>query len=187
MFFSDETKVCCFGLDGQESTWKLQGEALKHGGGHVMIWGCMSWAGVGRLVKIDSIMDKELYISILDEDLQGSLEDVGLTLQDIIFQQDNDPKHTAKATTKWLEEHDVLVMKWPFQPPDLNPIEHVWVILKRRLISEYEEPPSGIIELWERIQEQWHQISVDDIRKLIESMPDRCEVVIQDKGGHTKY
>ena len=76
-------------------------------------------------------------------------------------------------------------MVWP-QSPDLNPIEHLWNHLKRKL-GEYEEPPRGIQELWERVQKEWDNIGVEECRKLIESMPRRVEAVVKAKGGHTKY
>lgn len=43
---------------------------VKHGGGGVMMWGCMSSAGVGELVFIEGVMDKAYYLSILKENLK---------------------------------------------------------------------------------------------------------------------
>jgi hypothetical protein len=51
-------------------------------------------------------------------------------------------------------------MVWPAQSPDLNPIEHLWGYLKRRL-AEHEHPLNGIYELWERIQVEWEEIAVE--------------------------
>ena len=79
-----------------------------------------------------------------------------------------------------------MTMVWPAQSPDLNPIEHSWGYLKRRL-AEYEHPPNGILELWERIQVEWDKIPVEECQKLIESMARRIEAVLRAKGGYTKY
>ena len=77
-------------------------------------------------------------------------------------------------------------MKWPAQFPDLNPIEHLWNHLKRKL-GEHEEPPRGMIELWERTAKEWNAIPKEVVQNLIESMPRRVEAVIEAKGGYTKY
>ena len=58
---------------------------------------------------------------------------------------------------------------WPAQSPDLNPIEHLWNYLKRKL-AEYEVPPLGVLELWERVQEEWGKIKPEVYQGLIESM-----------------
>ena len=69
---------------------------LKFSCGNIMIWGCFGWDGVGYATKIDGRMDAELYVSILEDELQDSLNWWGKTIPDIEFQQDNDPKHTSK-------------------------------------------------------------------------------------------
>ena len=73
---------------------------VKHGGGS-MLWGCFSSAGTGKLVRIEGMMDGTKYREILEGNLFQSSRDLRLG-QNFTFQQDNDPKHTAKATLKWL-------------------------------------------------------------------------------------
>ena len=193
--WSDETKINRMGSDGRKWVWKKAGEDLsdrlvqgtkKFGGGSVMVWGCMLWDGVGYACKIDGRMDADLYVKILDEDLQASINYFGKTAEDIIFQQDGDSKHRSGKARDWFEENGFKVLSWPAQSPDFNPIEHLWDHLKRKL-GEYEVVPSGMLELWERVEEEWNKIEANVCQNLIESMPRRVAAVLKAKGGYTKY
>ncbi|MGH0128558.1 UNVERIFIED_CONTAM: hypothetical protein FKN15_040258 [Acipenser sinensis] len=86
-----------------------------------MMWGCFSSAGTGHLVKIEARMDGAKYREILQENLLQSAKKLKLGRK-FTFQQDNDPKHKAKATMEWLKNKKVNVLQWPSQSPDLNPI-----------------------------------------------------------------
>ena len=151
-----------------------------------MVWGCMTWDGPGNACHIKGKMDADLFVEILEDELQGTLEYYNLKPEEMIFQQDNDPKHTSKKAKNWFQSHEMRVMVWPPQSPDLNPIEHLWGYLKRKLAA-YPKPPGGVEELWERIQVEWEAIPVEECRKLIRSMPDRVKAVLRAKGGYTKY
>ena len=78
------------------------------------------------------------------------------------------------------------VLTWPSFSPDLNPIENLWAILKRRLAA-YESPPTSVSNFFERVSEEWNKIDQNLCKSLIESMPDRIQAVIKSKGGQTKY
>jgi len=99
----------------------------------------------------------------------------------VVFQQDNNLKHTSRLAKIWFEEHEVDVLEWPPQSTDLNPIDHLGFELKRRL-QLYEEEPTSMYELWERVQETWNSIPVETCVNLIESMPRRVNAVIKSKG-----
>ncbi len=151
-----------------------------------MVWGCMTANGTGYLCKIDGRMDAELYVNILNDELLQTMDFYGMDRKQVIFQQDNDPKHNSHRALKWLSSKGIQVLKWPPQSPDLNPIEHLWFHLKRRL-AEYEKVPSGMIELWEHVEAEWNKITQDTCLNLIESMPQRSAAVLKAKDGYTKY
>ncbi len=195
VIWSDESKFMLFGSDGRQYCWKKPDEPLrsphvkptvKFGGGNIMVWGCFSAKGIGNLCKIDGGLNAELYRQILAEDLMESISDWGLSVENIIFQHDNDPKHTANLTKDWLFDNGVTVLDWPAQSPDLNPIEHLWNEAERRL-RHLPERATGREDLWEKLQDVWNGIEVDVCLKLIESMPERVNDVIKAKGGYTRW
>lgn len=190
ILWSDETKINIFGTDGFKTVWRRKGEeysekcmvpTVKHGGGSVLIWGCMSAAGVRELHFIDGIMNSEMYCCILKDKMLPSLHALG---RRAVFQHDNNPKHTAKATVAFLKKNRVKVIQWPSMSPDLNPIEHLWGILKRQV---EHHTPSSIKTLKEVILEEWKKIDVVKCQKIVQSMPRRLADVLKSHGSHTKY
>ena len=142
--------------------------------------------GVGTLHCITGMMDRKMYQKILSEFLLGTLRDYGTNPGSIIFQQDNDLKHTAKSTREWFDEHGFILLPWPAQSPDINPIENVWDHLAHRLAKQSVQPKTED-ELWEALQEEWYKIDVGYIQKLYASMPRRVEEIIRRKGWNIPY
>ena len=115
-----------------------------------------------------------------------SIDKYSIDKSEVIFQHDYDPKHTSKKAKKCLEDLKLRVLKWPAQSPYLNPIEHLWDSLKRKLAG-YPEPSAGVHDLWNRTKAEWLKLSRDECLKLVESMPKRIRAVLKAKGGPTKY
>ncbi len=103
---------------------------------------------------------------------------------DFIFQQDLAPAHTAKGTKSWFNDHGVTVLDWPANSPDLNPIENLWSIVKRKM---RDTRPNNADDLKAAIKETWASIPPQQCHKLSTSMPRRIEAVIKAKGVPTKY
>jgi transposase len=195
VIWSDETKINRFCSDGRSWCWVRGDESqnprqfkqtVKHGGGSIMIWGCMTSQGLGCMCQIVGTMDQHLYKQILQDELIGTIELFNMDVERVVFQQDNDSKHKARIVQEWLNEQPFEVLEWPPQSPDLNPIEHLWAALKRRL-NRYERPPNGMIELWERVQVEWYKIDKETCLRLVESMPSRINAVLKSKGMWTDY
>ncbi|CAK9820118.1 Transposable element Tcb1 transposase [Anthophora quadrimaculata] len=196
VIWSDKTKINRICSDGMSWCWIRKNErlkprhvkqTLKHGGGSLMFWGCLTAFGVGSLHRINGIMNQYLYKDILQDHLVDAVENMPFEEKNVIFMHDRDPKHTAKSVKNWLSTKKFSVLDWPAQSPDLNPIENLWGLLKRRLRDSYDSQPTSITDLYNRIQEQWEQISPDYCKKLVESMPKRISAVLQAKGLWTKY
>lgn len=192
VIFSDESKFNIFGSDGKKMVWRKKGTALaeknllptvKHGGGHVMVWGCMSSNGVGKLHFIDGIMNAKMYLDILEHNLNQSAEMLGIK-DNFYFQQDNDPKHTARIVKEWLLYRVQNKLETPPQSPDINPIENLWAYLDKKV---RKHKISNKIDLKRILEKEWYSISSEYTKNLIESIPRRLKAIIENKGLPTKY
>ncbi|KAJ4432198.1 hypothetical protein ANN_20814 [Periplaneta americana] len=190
--FSDESKFNVFGSDGRQMVWRKLKEEMKtknlratvnQGGENVLIWGCMSASGVGELVFIEDLMKKEDYLHLLQHNLVKSAEKFGIE-KEFMFYQNNDPKHNSYIVQEFLLYKCPKVLHPPPQSPDLNPIEHLWKELDRRVGSR---PISSKEELKARLQEEWVKIPIEITKKLVHSVPRRLKEVIKQKGGSTMY
>ena len=158
---------------------------MKHGGGTMIVWGCFSMEGIGTLFRLRCTMDAVYYQEIPESALIPHLEPMRAFYDgEVVFQQDNDPKHTAKSTKQWFVERDIEPMTWPSQSPDLNPIEQIWNKMEANMMTRR---PTTMDQLWQTIQEIWKEFSPDDCRRLISTMKRRCRDVIKSSGGPTKW
>lgn len=159
---------------------------VKHGGGSIMIWGCMAADGVGEMFVCEGRMDSQKYINVLEAVLLPSLTRIfgDTNLDGVQFQQDNAPCHKSATTMRWFRDNNIVLLDWPAQSPDLNPIEHMWAILKRKI---KEHSITSKTALKNALINEWYAISADECAKLVRSMPKRIAAVIKSKGGPTKY
>uniref|UniRef100_A0A1A8EQB5 Tc1-like transposase DDE domain-containing protein n=1 Tax=Nothobranchius korthausae TaxID=1143690 RepID=A0A1A8EQB5_9TELE len=182
--------ITVFETNGFKTVWRHKGEDLKkkrmvttvkHGGGGVIMWGCMSADGVGELHFIDGIMTSTMSCSKLKEEMLPSLCAHG---RRALFQYDSDPEHKLKATGASLQKNRLKVVEWTSLSPDLDPIQHLWGILKQQV---EHHSPSSIQALKEVLLEEWKKIDVAICRHLVRSMPRRLGAVLENHGGHRKH
>ncbi len=99
----------------------------------VVIWGAMSSPGVGPLCFFfKTNVTAPVYQDILENFMLLSADQL-FKDADFILQQDLKPVHTAKSTKSCLNDHGVGVLDWPANSLDLNPIENLWDIIKRKI------------------------------------------------------
>ncbi|GFV90216.1 uncharacterized protein TNCV_4379321 [Trichonephila clavipes] len=101
-------------------------------------------------------------------------------LPEAIFQKDNARPHTARVAQVFLRHFQTL--PWPARSPDLSPVEHVWDKQKRQMPSW-----DSLHDLELAVQDLWAHLPQDNIRCLINSMPDRVAACIAARGGPTRY
>ncbi|KAI2664344.1 Transposable element Tcb2 transposase [Labeo rohita] len=159
VLFSDESKFCIsFGNQGPR-VWRKGGEThspscLKSSvkfPQFVMIWGAMPSAGVGPLCFLKTKVTAPVYQEMLEHVMLPSADQL-FKDADFIFQQDLAPAHTAKSTKSWLNDHGVGVLDWPANSPNLNPIENLWGIVKRKIRNKR---PKNADELKATVKETW--------------------------------
>ena len=195
MIFSDESKFNLIGSDGRQWCWREPGKGcdskftkktVKHGGGSVMVWVCLTPHGVGQLQRIHSIMDRFVYCNILSQSLLGTLDKLDLNRSSLYFQQDGDRKHTAAYTMGWLEDQGFDVLGWCPNSPDMNIIENLWDHLDR-MVRSRDPLPRNLDELWEALKEEWANIDQGYIDSLYASLPNRVRELLKANGGETHY
>ncbi|GFV87849.1 transposable element Tcb2 transposase [Trichonephila clavipes] len=97
-----------------------------------------------------------------------------------IFQQDNARPHTARVAQVFLRHFQTL--PWPTRSSDLSPVVHVWGRLKCQVPSCH-----SLHDLELAVQVLWAHLHHDNIRCLINSMPDQMAACIAAGGGPTRY
>jgi transposase len=196
VMFSDETIISRVGSFGKGFYYKrpenkrLQAfqikETLQGGGGRLLLWGCMTYHGVGDACWISGRMDSGVYLDVVKDYVVASRKWHAMDPATFLFQQDNASIHTAGIIKAFFAKSNIAVLKWPANSSDLNPIENVWSYIKYHL-DQYPCAPKSMKDLWERVQDIWTTIPKHYLHELYESMPRRMMMVYRNKGGHTKY
>jgi transposase len=148
--------------------------------------GCISHDCKLDLVTIPGNLTDDQYIrSVLQPVVVPHFDNHPLATRPV-YMDDNARPHLSRAVTAYLQSEAVTSVPWPAMIPDLNPIEHIWDMLGRR-IQAREPPVQNIRQLEAALHRELQQLSQQDIRRLTGGMRRRVEAVIQARGGYTRY
>lgn len=162
----------------------------------VMVWGAFWDTGRSDLYVLDRDFESKKhgysansYLEVLEAQVAPDfemLDDPGY-----VFMQDNAPIHTAHRVRDWFIEHGITTLDWPPYSPDLNPIEHIWWVLKKLLEEHYPhlsgKAEQDIEDMQEALKACWELIPKETFDTLLASMPSRVDACIKARGWHTKY
>ncbi|MEZ0498438.1 transposase, partial [Sphingomonas sp. IW22] len=154
----------------------------------VMIWGCMSYHGFGRIHVVDGSMNTHKYIDVLNTCLIPQADQ--WYNEEWIFQQDNATCHTSKLSKMFMHNKGIDILPWPPCSPDMNPIETLWAVIKDKLrkltITNKNELINKILGICHRDNEVNAKLRETCV-KLVDGMPRRIDALIKGNGGHTKF
>ena len=192
VLFSDESH---FFVQGQRSQHIRRAKGEKLCEAHIdqyvkkplkrMFWGSFSYNGMGSLYPVKGMMNSQQYIDVINQKVTKDMEEA-FPQGGGIYMHDSAPCHKAKKVAEVLRQKDILVLDWPGNSPDLNPIENLWSILKleqsKHDCTTMEKLTKVIIDIW------FNEAKMEDhCSKLVDSMPARIQQVINNGGGHTSY
>lgn len=151
----------------------------------VHVWGCFSKQGFGHLHLFTGTLDAHKMAKIYEKALLPSVIKMFPKDNDSwILQEDNDPKHRSRHCTVWKTENGVDVLDWPSQSPDANPIENVWACMKLKLRGKNTV---SVTDLTRELKSVWRGLPRSYAENLVESMPQRCQAIIDNSGDWTPY
>lgn len=194
VLFTDESRFSLRSPDGRERVWRRRNERyaectiserVSFNGGSVMLWAGISTEAHTDLIFVENgALNARRYV---EEVLQEAVVPFSHFIGDgFVLMHDNARPHIARVATEYLDEVGIQRLDWPACSPDLNPIEHLWDQLQRR-IRRRPAMPETLQELRLALQEEFELFPQICLTNLINSMPQRLNDVIRARGGHTRY
>ena len=129
----------------------------------------MAANGVGTLQVINGRVSATKYVEIFEANLETSKVKLSLPF-DYLFQKDNAHVHTASSTRAYFEYKGIVTIEHPPNSPDLNPIEHLWYGIEKKL---RQNPAISTPDLSRKNQAIWVKLIISDTASLVSSMPEK--------------
>ena len=152
---------------------------MGDGGRKVMvIWERDDWGTISAQTYVDNILVPTIWPFWYHESRR--------TRSTLWLMEDGAPAHRARLTQSYRDHYRIPSLRWPPASPDLNPIENIWNLLKRR-INDHQPRPTRRTEVKEAIIVEWNKITMEEISNVVDSVPERVQAVISANGGNTRW
>ncbi|GFY18765.1 transposable element Tcb1 transposase [Trichonephila clavipes] len=194
VLFSDESRFSLQSDSRRILIWRAPGtrypqdntiERHRYGGAGWLVWRGIILGSRTGLHFQSVMMIGHIYRDIILEQHVRLFR--GAINAEFLFMDDNARPHPANIVDQCLQSEDITRMDWPAYSPDLNPIEHVWDMLGRRIAAR-QPPFTCLPEIRRALLDEWCNIPQDQINNLILSMPRRCKKdCIASSERHTPY
>ena len=192
VMFSNESRFSLQRSDRRQLVYGRLGERYSDacvrevdrfgGGGSVMVWG-----GISHGVKMPLVVIQRNLTAVRYRDQVLMPHFLPLVkAHNLTFQHVNARPHIARVCRDILNQNNVQVLDWPLYSPDLNPIEHLWDALDRR-VRKRVNVPNNVTQLQLALIQEWNNIPQRTIDNLVGSMVRRVRAATAAHGGHTRY
>ena len=193
--FTDESSFTLRPMKNYARIWRREGTryaaknlipTFKSGYVSLSVWGLFSARGRSSLVLIDGTLNQSKYIDILDNYVLPFKNKYHAGSNEFIYQHDGCGPHSSKKLSAFLDANGVEVLPWPSQSPDLNPIQHVWSVMKRRLrlLQNYPTTREKLFKLSCTI---YYELPETYFRNLVLSVSSRCNAIKNVSVKTSKY
>ena len=145
-------------------------------------WATIWTGGRSRLYVTQLSVTGFIYRHLLENFVEEKRDDLP---EHWILQDDNAPPHRAEVVLEFKDDQGIESLPWAANSPDLNPIEHEWDWLGRRVRSHAQ--PANLRKLAELLREEWKPIPQEFLDNLVRSMSNRVGAVLESRGGYTRY
>jgi hypothetical protein len=140
--WSDESRFLLRPTDGRARVWRQRSTSFQDnhilgttafGGGGVTVWGCFSFDCKLDLYVLDGNLTSQKYRdNVLASGVVPNFDNHALADRSM-FMDDNARPHRARSVQHYLPQEAVQTIPWPAMSPDINPIEHVWDFIGRKI------------------------------------------------------
>lgn len=177
--FTDE---CHFWLgDKRGYAWTKEGEEIQEEvesfPQKVSLWGAICYWGKVSFHVFTQNLNGSRYRELLQKRLVPGLSFVARALapysfDEFFLQQDNSKIHCSTKVQNFIQEYGINQIEWPARSPDLNPIENLWGVLKKRV---RKQAPKTLKELKKVVINEWNKFDDAKIRQFCASFPNRIK------------